>query len=158
MYSKLIWSAMNDPMSHILYLYALTSSSKVCMLNAQIIIIIALSKERHVICCWSAINSYWRSQEYSTRSQFAKSCFIKWLGEYIGKLIFSAHICDCDIPFCLMISYGGYLYALSLSVELGWWLSLRRFHCHIAMALAQIWSHNQAMLLSSIAIVHNNFL
>jgi hypothetical protein len=38
-------------------------------------------------------------------SQFAKSSFIKWLGEYIDKLIFDAYTLNYDIPFGLMISY-----------------------------------------------------
>jgi hypothetical protein len=30
---------------------------------------------------------------------FVKLNFITWLGEYISKLIFSAHILNYDIPF-----------------------------------------------------------
>ena len=37
--------------------------------------------------------------------QLAKSLFIKWLGEYIGKLIFGAYTLNLNVPFLLMISY-----------------------------------------------------
>ena len=36
--------------------------------------------------------------------EIAKSCLIKWLGQYIGKLIIGANPLDCNISFLLMIS------------------------------------------------------
>jgi hypothetical protein len=35
----------------------------------------------------------------------AKPFLIQWLGEYVGKLIFSAHTLNANVPF-LLISYG----------------------------------------------------
>ena len=37
--------------------------------------------------------------------KLAKPCFVQWLGEDIGKLIFGAHTLNCDVTFGLMISY-----------------------------------------------------
>ena len=34
-----------------------------------------------------------------------KPLFIKWLGEDIGKLIFSARTLNANVPFLLVISY-----------------------------------------------------
>ena len=34
----------------------------------------------------------------------AKPLLIKWLGEYIGKLIFGAHTLNANVPFLLVIS------------------------------------------------------
>jgi hypothetical protein len=33
-----------------------------------------------------------------------KPFLIKWLGEYVSKLIFSAHTLNANVPFLLMIS------------------------------------------------------
>ena len=36
--------------------------------------------------------------------QLAKPLLIKWLGEYIGKLIIGAHTLNANVPFLLVIS------------------------------------------------------
>ena len=35
----------------------------------------------------------------------AKPLLIKWLGEYVSKLIFGAHTLYANVPFLLVISY-----------------------------------------------------
>ena len=37
--------------------------------------------------------------------QGSKSLLIKWLGEYVGKLIFDAYTFNANVPFLLMVSY-----------------------------------------------------
>ena len=61
-------------------------------------------------------NSYQTSQE-CFHFQFAKSFFIKWLGEDISKLIFSSNTFHDDKPLCLMISYKAMIYINVLVLE-----------------------------------------
>jgi hypothetical protein len=51
------------------------------------------------------INTYLRNPISSTHSLACKPLLIKWLVEYVGKLIFSAHTLNANVPFLLMISY-----------------------------------------------------
>ena len=50
------------------------------------------------------INTYLRNPIYSTHSLACKTSSIKWLGEYVGKLIFGARTLNANVPFLLVIS------------------------------------------------------
>ena len=44
-------------------------------------------------------------QHIFEKSNMFNSFLIKWLGEYIGKLIFGAYTLNAYVPFLLVISY-----------------------------------------------------
>ena len=54
---------------------------------------------------WGASTHVGEIKDIQLIPQLAKPLLIKWLGEYVGKLIIGANTLNTNIPFLLVISY-----------------------------------------------------
>ena len=54
---------------------------------------------------WGASTHVGEVNDVQFISQLAKPLLIKWLGEYVGQLIFGAHTLNANVTLQLMISY-----------------------------------------------------